>query len=65
MQRLQHQAVAAERDDGVGLLGLGIAVGLGQPRQGLARLGHVARHERDLFEFPRYAWHSARSDPRC
>ena len=28
MQRLQHEAVAAERDDGVGLLRLGVAIGL-------------------------------------
>ena len=39
VQRLQHQAVAAERDDDVGLGGIAIAVERVQLRQRRLRLG--------------------------
>ena len=47
VQGLQHQAVAAERDDHVGLRGVGIAVALFEPRVGLARLRRLAGDEGD------------------
>ena len=62
VQRLQHQPVAAERDDGVGRPGLGVAVARSQPLQGLAGLGHVAGDERDFLEVSRYISHVG-SDP--
>src|SRR5690606_3932518 len=51
VQRLQHEAVAAERDDGVGVPCLGRSVSLGKPLERLAGLGHLAGHEGDLLEF--------------
>ena len=65
VQRLQHQAVAAERDDGVGRLGIGIAVGVGEPLQRRARLRHVARDEGDLVELFALGLSSMGSDPAC
>ena len=50
MQGLQHQAVAAERDDHVGVLRLGIAVALLQPHIGLARLRRRGGDEGDMLE---------------
>ena len=50
VQGLQHQPVAAERDNNVGLGGVGVAVALFQPRIGLARLGRLAGDEGDMLE---------------
>ena len=47
VQRLQHQAVAAERDDDVGLGGIAIAVSRGELRQRLLRLDAGARDKGD------------------
>ncbi len=47
MQGLKHQAVAAERDDDVGLAGLDVAVTLGKARQRLLGLGAGTRDEGD------------------
>ena len=63
VQRLQHQAVAAQRDDGFGFPWLHVAIGLRQPLARLLGLGHVAGDERDLLEISRYALHLG-SDPR-
>ena len=49
VQGLQHQAVAAERDDDVGLGGGEVAVALDQPRARLLRLRDRARHEGDAL----------------
>src|SRR5215207_9852874 len=43
VQRLQHQSVAAERHHDVGVVGIMIAVELGQLRQRSLRLGACAR----------------------
>ena len=51
VQGLQHQAVAPERDDGVGPFGRNVAVDPGKPVQSGARLWHLAGDERDLLEF--------------
>ena len=47
---LQHQPVAAERDDGVGVLGRGVAVALGERDARLLRLLGVAGDEGDFIE---------------
>ena len=47
MQGLQHEAVAAERDDDVGGLGIDIAVARDEPSQRLLRLRDRARDEGD------------------
>jgi hypothetical protein len=51
MQGLQHQAVAAERHDGLCLLGRNVAVECGEALQRGARLRHLAGDKRDLLEF--------------
>ncbi len=50
MQGLQHEAVAAEGDDDIGLRGRDIAVALGEPLQRLLGLGDRACHEGDALE---------------
>src|SRR5579872_6968351 len=50
MQGLQHEAVAAERDDDVGALGRYIAVAPGEPRLCVLCLGDRAIHEGDALE---------------
>ena len=50
MQRLKHQAVAAERDDGIRRFDGDVAVSLDQPLQRLARLRGVAGDEGDTLE---------------
>src|ERR1700682_3175155 len=45
VQGLQHEAVAAERDDDVGLRGRYLAVALGQPPQRLLGLGVGGRRD--------------------
>ena len=47
MQSLQHQAVTAERDNGVGRLRRDIAIAGGKTRFGLVRLRGLARREGD------------------
>jgi hypothetical protein len=49
VQRLQHEAVAAERDDHVRALGRGVAVALAEARARLLGLGIEACHEGDLL----------------
>ena len=56
VQGLQHQAVAAERDDHVGFRGVGIAVALFEPRVGLARLRRRAGDEGDMLETLALSW---------
>ena len=50
MQGLQHQAVAAERDDDVGLRGVGIAVALFKPAIGLTRFRRMAGDKGDMLK---------------
>ena len=45
MQGLQHQAVAAERHDDLGVVRLGVAIALGEPRARLLRFGDRACNE--------------------
>ncbi len=53
MQRREHEAVAAERHDGVRLLGLGIPVERRKLVQRLQRVRRLARDERDLGKLSR------------
>ncbi len=57
VQGLQHEPVAAQRDDGVGFLGRYVAVQLRQGRKRAAGLRHLAGDERDLLELLRYSGH--------
>ena len=50
VQRLQHQAVAAEGDDDIGVRRIGLAVAFDQRFAGLDRLWHVTRDEGDAFK---------------
>ncbi len=50
VQRLQHQPIAAERHDDIRRRRIGIAVALGQLRQGGLRLRRVAGDEGDGLE---------------
>ena len=52
VQRLQHEAVAAERNDCIGFLRRGVAIEVHKPLERGAGLGHVTRHERDPLELP-------------
>jgi hypothetical protein len=49
VQGLQHQAIAAERDDGVGLVWGYVPVPPSQPHKSLARLLVIAGDKRDFF----------------
>src|SRR5262245_18417564 len=50
MQRLQHQTVAAECDDDIGLLGIGIAIALLKSAIGLARFRRMACDKGDMLK---------------
>ncbi len=50
MHGLQHEPVAAERDDGVGVVGRGVAVALDERGARLIRLWRVAGDEGDGIE---------------
>ena len=50
VQRLQHEAIAAQRHDGIGRLRRHVAILLRQPRQSMLRFRMVARDEGDLLE---------------
>ena len=50
MQGLQHQAVAAECDDDVGLRGIGIAVAFLKPAVGLTRFRRMACDKGDMLK---------------
>ena len=50
MQGLQHQPVAAERDDHVGLRGIGIAVTFFKPTIGITRFRRMARDKGDMLK---------------
>ena len=50
MHGLEHQAITAERNNGVGLLGRDIAVALGKLMQRVFRLFSFAGDEGDIFE---------------
>jgi hypothetical protein len=51
MQRLQHQAVTAQRHDCLGLSGRHAAIAANQPLQRRLRLGAVAGDKGDALEF--------------
>ena len=53
VQRLQHQPVAAERDDGIGLLRGDVAVQLRQGRKRAPGFRHLTGNKGDLLEFLR------------
>jgi hypothetical protein len=57
VQRLEHEAVAAEGDDHPGFLARVLAVAADEQRERRARLGRFARREMDAlvaqFRFPR------------
>ncbi len=50
MQGLQHQSVAAERDNHIGLCGIGIAVAFFEPRISLTRFRRMARDKGDMLK---------------
>ena len=50
MQRLKHEAIAAERDDDVGLFGRRVAVTCAQAGASLHCLGGIARYEGDASD---------------
>ena len=51
VQRLQHQAIAAERNDNVCLIGLAVAEFIHELLQRLLRFVTLARHESDTLIF--------------
>ena len=57
MQGLQHQSVAAERDDDIGLRGIGIAVAFLKPAIGLTRFRRMARDKGDMLKSLELAAH--------
>jgi hypothetical protein len=61
-QRLQHEPVAAKRDDHRGLGDVGLAIERGQPRSGLPRAGCLRRDECDDVGS---GYGHARQAPRC
>ena len=50
MQGLQHQAIAAERDDDIGLRRIGIAIALFKPAVGLTRFRRMACDKGDMLK---------------
>src|SRR5262249_36769366 len=63
VQGLQHEAVAAERDDDVGARRIGIAVAADQRGTRLLGLGYRAGHEGDVLEAGKGTAHQgARTD---
>ena len=51
VQRLQHQAVAAKRDDGVCVVGVSITVSMGKIGEGFSRFLGVAGDEVYIFAY--------------
>ena len=57
VQGLQHQAVTTERDDGVGIARLDVAVAMREALQRRLRFCDIAGDERDLVERLAVKWH--------
>ena len=57
MQGLQHQAVAAERDNDIGLRRIGIAVAFFKPAIGLTGFRRMARDKGDMLKSLELAAH--------
>ncbi len=58
VQRLQHVPVAAQRDDGVGVGGIDLAIARNETLASLDGFRHVARDEGNLVEFSFRLWHA-------
>src|SRR5690606_11838300 len=63
VQRLQHEAVAAQRHYGISRLRRHVTILFGQPVQSLLCFRMVARDEGDLLEFSLGVWHADRNRP--
>jgi hypothetical protein len=50
VQRLQHQPVAAKRDEHFGIGGRGVALAIRQALQGFLGFRHIGCHKRNLRE---------------